>query len=111
MINRFARDAPASFSPDTHGPCLVIVSVDWCPHCRSAKPVLDRVAQGLGTAVPTYVVNGDSRKDLVAALGVDSFPTILFVDDDGNVHKYADERTFDGITTFAAYRHKEVSRA
>lgn len=80
-------------------PCLVFVGVAWCGYCKQARPILDKVASVLGSVVPTYYVDADERKELAKSLGVKSYPTILFVNNNG-IKKFEGERSVDAIVGF-----------
>jgi len=91
-------------------PVVLSVWASWCPHCQVELPVLDRVMKdyaGVGfvtivtaTGVrpgPTpeeYMLENqldfpvavdDEGETLAAALGIQGFPTLYFVDSDGTV--------------------------
>jgi thioredoxin-like negative regulator of GroEL len=93
---RYARDANALMAA---APSLVFVGVKWCRHCQNALPVLKDVASIIGTVVPTYYVDAEKEPKLAASLGVDGYPTILFVNNNGTV-KFEGERTVDAIVGF-----------
>lgn len=94
---------PAQFttlaSLGSAGPALLFVHVTWCGYCRSAKPIMEKVAAMLGSAVPTYAIDGDELPDLAKSLSVKSYPTILYVSRHG-IHKFEAERTPDNIAGF-----------
>lgn len=91
-------------------PAVLSVWASWCPHCQAELPVLDRVMKdysGVGfvtivTAIgsqpgPTpqeYMLENqldfpvavdDEGQTLAAAFGIQSFPTLFFVNSDGTV--------------------------
>jgi thiol-disulfide isomerase/thioredoxin len=97
------KQLPRDFNIRAPGrPCLVFVHVEWCGHCRSAKPVMQRVADILGSVVPVYSVDADERPDLARAWNVAGFPTILFAKD-GEVYRYDGRRTHDAISSFVCH--------
>lgn len=83
------------------GPALLFVSATWCPHCRNAKPEMTRAAVILGTVVPVYVVDSEKHKDVVQALGVEGFPTILYRNESGRMVEYRGERSGQKIADWA----------
>lgn len=101
----YARDANQLLAAS---PSLLFVNVTWCPHCKDAKPLLDKVASALGHAVPVYSIDGDRNSALVKQLGVESYPTLLFVNQDG-IKKFAGERGFDSIIGFVCENSGEGS--
>lgn len=95
---------PPFYARDANGlraasPSVLFVKAEWCPHCRDAKPLMEKVATALGHAVPVYAIDADANAELVKSLGVGSFPTILFANNDG-IKKFTGERTFDSIIGF-----------
>lgn len=100
------------FPPNAHystvGPALLFVNVDWCGHCKRARPIMEQVSGVLGSVVPVYDVNGEERPDLAKALGVRGFPTIIYVSEDGKPYRYEGDRTQDAITSFVC--HNSASR-
>lgn len=68
---------------DTGG--MVMVKADWCGHCKRALPELEKVSSLTGAAFPIYKIDADKNKELTSAMGVNGFPTILFVERDGKI--------------------------
>lgn len=81
-------------------PALLYFNVGWCPHCRSAKPVMEEVAATVGGVVRVYSIDGEERRDLCQAMGVASFPTIVFASPDGGMYEYSGPRTVDALASF-----------
>ena len=103
------RDLPAGARlGDLSGPCLLYINVDWCGHCRAAKPILQKVAGITGSQVPVISVNGDNNKALATQLGAQGFPTIVYMDGAGKLFRYTGERTVDAIASFVC--HNSSSR-
>lgn len=101
------RDFPRNATLRSVGPALLYVNVTWCGHCRALKPTMEQVAGVLGSVVPVYSVDGDSRDDLTSALGVKGFPTIVYVDAGGKRFQYTGERTLDAITSFVCHNSSQ----
>lgn len=103
------RTFPRNANVATIGPALLFVKADWCGYCRAAKPVLQKVSAVLGSVVPVYAVDADARPDLVRALGVNSFPTIIYVRADNTMVKFdASERTVEAISSFVCNNSTSV---
>ena len=83
-------------------PCLVFVYADWCSHCKVMKPIMQKVAQILGSVVPVYAVNSDEYPQYMKAWSVKGFPTILFADA-GEVYTYEGDRSADAISSFVCH--------
>lgn len=98
---------PSDGNVSALGPALLFVHVEWCGYCREAKPVMEKVAATLGTIVPVFSVDGDQHKDLAKALGVASYPTIVYVNAEGKLFVYKGERTYDSITSFVCHNSSD----
>jgi thiol-disulfide isomerase/thioredoxin len=73
---------------------LLLVKADWCGHCRKTLPILEEVSNKLGNAYKIYKLDADSNPDITRSLGVEGFPTIFYIDREGNVSgTYRGERT------------------
>ena len=93
------RDFPRNANLRTIGPALLYVNVKWCGHCKKTRPIMEKVSGVLGSVVPVYSIDGDERDDLVAALGVQGFPSIFYVSESGARYPYTEDRTVDAITS------------
>lgn len=80
---------------------ILAALADWCPHCKAAKPELDRASDILGSVVPVYEVDSERNADVVEALGVQAFPTILFRDARGKLTEYTGDRKARSIADWA----------
>ena len=92
------QEIPADYDPVSDGPALLFFSMDSCPWCIRATPVMKTVAATLGSVVPTYKVPPESP--LTRAMGVTGFPTIIHVSELGVPTKFDGERTADAIASF-----------
>lgn len=60
-------------------PCIVDFYADWCGPCRAVSPILEELATQYKGKILIYKINVDLDKELAAAFGVRSIPTILFI--------------------------------
>jgi thioredoxin-like negative regulator of GroEL len=81
----------------TLAPALLFVHVPWCSYCKSATPIMKKVAATLGTAVPTYAINADEMPHIAKSLKVTSYPSIFYVSRRGGIAKFERERSVDTI--------------
>ena len=95
---------------NARGPALVAVLADWCGHCQTAKPVLEKVAARLGGAVSVYKVNADTSEALTTAWGIQGFPTIFFVTPLGKRVDYEGERTVKAMTDWVCAQSGKCGR-
>lgn len=81
---------------------LYMIGVDWCPHCKSAKPGF----MGLGStttidgqSVAFQYLDGEKDKDRLPPCEVGGYPTFCFVHK-GKSHRYQGPRSAEGYTSF-----------
>lgn len=64
-------------------PCIIDFYADWCGPCRQVAPILSDMAVLYKNDIIVYKVNVDQEKELAAAFGIRSIPTILFIPKEG----------------------------
>ena len=69
-------------------PVLVDFWAPWCAPCRMLAPIVEEVADNLGTQAVVGKVNVDEEIDLASRYSVMSIPTLLVVKD-GQIVKNA----------------------
>ena len=89
-------------------PALVYVYVDWCGYCKKATPMVQRVANQFGGSLSVIKINGDrfTKQQISRILGGTevSYPTIVFIDRAGRVHRFEQQRSPESITSFVCHR-------
>ena len=79
--------------------------VDWCPHCKTAKPEWAKLTQALhgkivgGKKVLITSVNCEKFPEVAKQQNIGGYPTFKF-DLDGKDLKFQGERKFDGFKKF-----------
>ena len=66
---------------------LIMFYADWCPHCKDAKPEVEKVKDELelsgnkvnGKKVEVELVNGDEEEEKCRKQNVQGFPTIILL--------------------------------
>lgn len=84
---------------------LFLFKVDWCPHCKKAKPIFDEVEKELnGSKVNEYTVSFktvdcEAEPDMADKFKIEGYPTIKLVKD-GQVIEYDAKPDKDKIKEF-----------
>jgi thioredoxin-like negative regulator of GroEL len=90
-------------SSEKDGVVLAVVTADWCGPCQSYKKnglADERVAQWIGEHGEPAYINFDLNKDLAAELGVQTFPTTLFIYNGETLGAISGAMSGDNLLTF-----------
>ena len=60
-------------------PAIVDFYADWCEPCRIVAPILDELAEEYAGKIIIYKVDTEVEKELAAAFGIQSIPSLLFI--------------------------------
>ena len=60
-------------------PCIVDFYADWCGPCKKVSPILKELAGEYKNDIIIYKINVDNEKELAAAFGIQSIPTLLII--------------------------------
>ena len=60
-------------------PAIIDLYADWCGPCRRLPPVLEKLAEKYKDKIVIYKVNTDKERELAAAFGITSLPTLVFI--------------------------------
>jgi thiol-disulfide isomerase/thioredoxin len=101
----FGRNGPntASMGARVDLPTMRMFHVDWCGHCRDAKPEFTKLLDlnNVGNKPVRFeLVNAEENKELAADNGVQSYPTFVLNMPSGAKKEYTGERTADAIKQF-----------
>ena len=64
-------------------PAIIDFYADWCGPCKMVAPVLEELSVEYKDRLVIYKVNTDKEQELSAVFGIQSIPTILFIDSAG----------------------------
>ena len=57
---------------------------EWCGPCKAIGPMIEEISKEYEGKVLIYKVNTDVEEELSAVFGIQSIPTLLFIDANGN---------------------------
>lgn len=64
-------------------PAIIDFYADWCGPCKMVAPILEELAQEYQGKLLIYKVNTDVEQELAYVFGIQSIPTLLFIDANG----------------------------
>lgn len=77
------RNNPNEFNYLGNRPCVIDFYADWCGPCRMLSPTLEALSKEYAGKVDFYKINVDNERNLAAAFGIRSIPTLLFISTKG----------------------------
>ena len=60
-------------------PCLIDFYADWCGPCKMVAPILEELSNEYDGQINIYKVDTEQERELAAAFGIQSIPSLLFV--------------------------------
>jgi thioredoxin len=63
-------------------PAVIDFYADWCGPCKMVAPVLEELSREYAGKVNIYKINTEQERELSAAFGIRSIPSILFIPKD-----------------------------
>jgi len=64
-------------------PAIVDFYADWCGPCKTVAPILEELSDEYEGKLLIYKVDTDMEEELSAVFGIQSIPTLLFIDASG----------------------------
>ena len=64
-------------------PCLIDFYADWCQPCKMVAPILEELSEEYKGKINIYKIDTEAEKELSAAFGIQSIPSLLFCPTDG----------------------------
>lgn len=66
-------------------PVLLDFWAEWCPPCKMISPIVDELADEYEGKIKVGKINADENHELLKIYSVSGLPTILIVDNGGQV--------------------------
>lgn len=60
-------------------PAIIDFYATWCGPCKVIAPVLEELAKEYAGKIVVYKIDTDKERELAAAFGISSIPTLLFI--------------------------------
>lgn len=86
---------PTESTASGTGHKMVMFSVDWCPHCKSAAPEFASLGSSMTVGEKTVAfeaVNPETQENPYPQVKIEGYPTVVLMDPSGNVKEYAGAR-------------------
>jgi thioredoxin len=64
-------------------PCLIDFYADWCQPCKMVAPILEELSEEYKGKINIYKIDTEAERELSAAFGIRSIPSLLFCPADG----------------------------
>lgn len=64
-------------------PCIIDFYANWCGPCKMVAPILEELAKEYEGKLHVYKVDTEDQRELSAAFGIQSIPSLLFVPTEG----------------------------
>ena len=102
IISKISQVKPNKINPLKN--TLILFYVDWCPHCKTTKPIWEKLKQQVGDGVNGVKINFievdcDKDTDTASKFKVEGYPTIKMVRDN-QVIEYDAKPDLDTLTQF-----------
>ncbi len=93
----YKHNNAAEWSYKGDKPCIIDFYATWCAPCRMIAPSLKDLAKEYKDSIYVFKVDVDKQRELAAAMGIQSMPTIIFIPTQGQpqiIVGAADKNTF-----------------
>ena len=75
---------PNAWKYEGDKPAIIDFYATWCGPCKMVAPILEELAKEYEGKIVIYKIDTDKEKELAAAFGIRSIPTLLFIPKNGD---------------------------
>lgn len=108
FMNKHSEGFTVQVEPEGVSANFVMFYADWCPHCVSTKPEVEKLENKLNNMnnkvnnkkVNVTLVDCEKHEDLARKYEVNGFPTIALFKEDGNRVEYESGRDAESMMEF-----------
>lgn len=84
-------------------PTILDIYASWCGHCKKLSPVWDQLADAFkDKPVQVVKIDGDIHREVSSKFDVKSFPTLKYINAQGEVEAVNVPRTLEDLASFVA---------
>lgn len=80
---------------------LMFFYADWCPHCKSLKPIVQSIKDNSSLIDIEMLEDASTPSNVKKDFNIQGYPTIYYVHDSKKI-KFTGARTKDAIESFVA---------
>jgi thiol-disulfide isomerase/thioredoxin len=117
VLLRFIRNSQEGFSDMPKGAdTFTLYYADWCPHCKTVKPMFQEWAKNgfvtvAGRNVACRMVQPEKEPEKAQGKDIKGYPTFMLETADGKSLEYQGDRTPDGWIKFLEENLKGLQKA
>ena len=74
---------PTTWKYEGSKPAIVDFYATWCRPCQMVAPILEELVEEYGDSIVIYKVDTDREREISAAFGIRSIPSLLFIPAEG----------------------------
>jgi glutaredoxin len=89
---------------------LVLLRWNKCGHCKTFMPTWEKIKNELSNFINFEEHEAEAEPDYMKKVGINSFPTILLMHQNGSTQKYEGDRSLESIIKFCGFQKSADSK-